>query len=82
LGDIIFYSILVSKAALYSFAMFFACSLSLVVGLGLMLLMLAVHGKAFPALPISIFLGVSFYLLMRYSMESWIQEVFIQGAYV
>ena len=82
LGDFIFYSILVSKAALYSFTTFFACSLAIIVGLGLTLLMLAVRGKALPALPISIFLGVSFYLITRYSMEPWIQEVFIQVTYV
>jgi hypothetical protein len=82
LGDFIFYSILVSKAALYSFTTFAACTLAILTGLGLTLLLLAVYGKALPALPISIFLGVVFYLISRYSMEPWIQEIFIQQGYV
>jgi presenilin-like A22 family membrane protease len=82
LGDFIFYSILVSKAALYSFTTFCACTLAILIGLALTLGILAVRGKALPALPISIFLGVAFYLLTRYSMEPWIQEIFIQRAYV
>jgi hypothetical protein len=82
LGDFIFYSILVSKAALYSFTTFAACTLAILTGLGLTLLLLAVYGKALPALPISIFLGVVFYVITRYSMEPWIQEIFIQECYV
>jgi presenilin-like A22 family membrane protease len=82
LGDFIFYSILVSKAALYSFTTFCACTVAILIGLALTLGILAVRGKALPALPLSIFLGVLFYLLTRYSMEPWIQEIFIQRAYV
>lgn len=82
LGDFIFYSILVSKAALYSSTTFFACTVAILFGLGLTLGLLALRGKALPALPISIFLGVVFYLLTRYSMQPWIQDIFIQGSYV
>lgn len=82
LGDFIFYSILVSKAAVYSYTTFAACTLVILVGLGLTLLLLAVRGKALPALPISIFLGITFYFLVRYLIQPWIQEVFIQQAYV
>eukprot|EP00540_Astrosyne_radiata_P014387 CAMPEP_0116869516 /NCGR_PEP_ID=MMETSP0418-20121206/27804_1 /TAXON_ID=1158023 /ORGANISM="Astrosyne radiata, Strain 13vi08-1A" /LENGTH=189 /DNA_ID=CAMNT_0004505623 /DNA_START=55 /DNA_END=621 /DNA_ORIENTATION=- len=71
LGDFIFYSLLVSKAAQYSFATFLACMLVILAGLGGTLLLLAVYHHALPALPISIFLGVIFYLLTRTIMEPW-----------
>jgi presenilin 1 len=81
-GDFIFYSILVSKAALYSFTTFAACMLVILAGLGATLVLLAVYGKALPALPISIFLGVSFYLLTRLFLEPWIQCVLTLPFYV
>jgi hypothetical protein len=82
LGDFIFYSILVSEAASYSFTTFCACALVVLGGLGLTLLLLAVRGKALPALPISIFLGVAFYLLTRYFIQPWVQSVLVAQAYV
>lgn len=82
LGDFIFYSILVAKAALYSWTTFSACTLSIITGLGLTLLMLAVRGHALPALPISIFLGVVFYLITRYVVEPFVEQVFIEQTYV
>lgn len=82
LGDFIFYSVLVSKAALYSWATFCASSLVILCGLGLTLLLLAWHGKALPALPISIFLGVTFYLSTRYLLQPWIEELFQNPIYV
>jgi hypothetical protein len=47
-GDFIFYSVLVSKAALYSFTSFAACMLTILFGLGSTLVLLSVHGKALP----------------------------------
>lgn len=47
-GDFIFYSVLVSKAALYSFATFASCFLVVLAGLGGTLVLLAVHKKALP----------------------------------
>jgi hypothetical protein len=82
LGDFIFYSILVSKAALYSYTTFVASTLAIVAGLGLTLLLLAMRGHALPALPISILLGVLFFLCTRYVIQPWIEEIFIQDAYV
>ena len=82
LGDFIFYSILVSKAALYSYTTFVACTCAIVAGLGLTLLLLAVYGHALPALPVSIFLGVIFYLLTRYTLEPWAEHVLTNNAYV
>ena len=82
LGDFIFYSVLVSKAALHSWATFCASTLVILCGLGLTLLLLAWHGKALPALPISIFLGITFYLSTRYLLQPWIEEVFQETFYV
>jgi hypothetical protein len=82
LGDFIFYSILVSKAALYSYTTFVICTLAVISGLGLTLLLLAVYGHALPALPISILLGVIFYLLTRYAIEPWVEDIFIARVYL
>ena len=82
LGDFIFYSILVSKAAVYSYTTFVVCTVAILAGLGLTLLLLAVYKQALPALPISIFLGIIFFLLTRYAIEPWAKEVFIQQGYV
>jgi presenilin-like A22 family membrane protease len=81
LGDFIFYSILVSKAALYGYTTFVVCTLAVLSGLGLTLLLLAVYGHALPALPISILLGVIFYLLTRYVIEPWVEAFFIFRVY-
>ncbi|KAL3670014.1 hypothetical protein V7S43_005386 [Phytophthora oleae] len=63
LGDFIFYSVLVARASLHGFDVFAACFLSILVGLGITLYLLA-HFDALPALPISLFLGIVTYLLM------------------
>jgi len=81
LGDFIFYSVLVSKASLYSFTTFAACVVGILAGLLLTLLLLAIRGKALPALPISIFFGVMFYLPTRYVLEPWVHEMFLNEWY-
>ncbi|KAL3803469.1 hypothetical protein HJC23_014017 [Cyclotella cryptica] len=82
LGDFIFYSVLVSKAAESGFAAFVACFLSILTGLGGTLVLLSVYHHALPALPISIFLGVVFYILTIYSMEPWIHAMWQVPFYV
>ena len=82
LGDFIFYSVLVAKAAQHSFATFAACILVILAGLGGTLVLLSVYHHALPALPISIFLGVFFYLVTRVFMEPWIAEVLQMPYYV
>ena len=82
LGDFIFYSVLVSKAAQYSFATFAACTLVILAGLGGTLLLLAMYHQALPALPISILLGIVTYLLTRLWMEPWIEAVLSHPYYV
>jgi len=82
LGDFIFYSVLVSKAAENSFAAFVACFISILMGLGGTLVLLAVYHKALPALPISIFLAVLFFVLTIYCMSPWIEAVWQAPFYV
>jgi presenilin 1 len=82
LGDFIFYSVLVAKAAQYSFATFAACMLVILAGLGGTLVLLSVFHHALPALPISIFLGVFFYIVTRLFMEPWIEAVLLKPYYV
>ena len=82
LGDFIFYSVLVSKAAEYSFATFAACMLVILAGLGGTLVLLSVYHHALPALPISIFMGVTFYFLTRVFVEPWIEAILDVPYYV
>lgn len=82
LGDFIFYSVLVAKAAQHSFATFAACMLVILAGLGGTLVLLAVFHHALPALPISIFLGVTFYVLTRFIIEPWIIQLMSKPYYV
>lgn len=82
LGDFIFYSVMVAKAAMYSFTTFAACMLVILSGLGGTLILLSVYHSALPALPISIFLGVIFYLLTKILIEPWIEEIMIYPLYV
>jgi presenilin 1 len=72
LGDFIFYSMLVGRAAMYDYMTVFASYLGIVAGLGITLLCLAFYQRALPALPFSIALGVLFYFLTRLVLEPFI----------
>lgn len=74
LGDFIFYSVLVGRAAMYDFMTVYACYLAIIAGLGITLFLLAFYQKALPALPVSVMLGVLFYLLTRLLLEAFIVQ--------
>lgn len=75
LGDFVFYSVLVSRAALYDTSTFAACFVSVLMGLGGTLFLLGLFKKALPALPISIFLGVAAYFMTRLVVTPLIVEL-------
>ncbi|EHA8591956.1 putative Presenilin-like protein [Cocos nucifera] len=72
LGDFVFYSVLVGRAAMYDLMTVYACYLAIISGLGCTLILLSVCRQALPALPISITLGVAFYFLTRLLMEPFV----------
>lgn len=75
LGDFVFYSVLVGRAAMYDLMTVYACYLAIVAGLGATLILLAVWQRALPALPISISLGVLFYFLARLVMDPFVLDM-------
>ena len=82
LGDFIFYSLLVSKAALAGFAPFAACFLVVVLGLVATLIILAIVEIPLPALPFSMFAGVTVYFWTQYLVAPWIAELGYSGVLV
>ncbi|XP_021732563.1 presenilin-like protein At1g08700 [Chenopodium quinoa] len=74
LGDFVFYSVLVGRAAMYDLMTVYACYLAIISGLACTLILLSVCRRALPALPISIALGVIFYFLTRLLMEPFVVQ--------
>ncbi|KAH9084099.1 hypothetical protein Ae201684P_020356 [Aphanomyces euteiches] len=77
LGDFIFYSVLVGRAAIYDFSTCVICFLCILMGLGGTLFLLSVLHKALPALPISIFLSTAFYFWARYTLTDFMSFVML-----
>ncbi|KAJ7524538.1 hypothetical protein O6H91_17G010200 [Diphasiastrum complanatum] len=75
LGDFIFYSVLVGRAAMFDLMTVYACYLAIIAGLGTTLILLAVYRRALPALPVSISLGVIFYFLTRLVLDPFIVQL-------
>jgi presenilin 1 len=73
---------MVAKAAMHSFTTFAACMLVILSGLGGTLILLSVYRSALPALPISIFLGVIFYLTTKVVIEPWAETIMTTPIYV
>lgn len=79
LGDFIFYSLLVGRAAMWSWITCAFCFIAVISGLVLTLFALSVHGKALPALPISIALGAATYFLSSRFVEPWIVQSYARA---
>lgn len=75
LGDFVFYSVLVSRAAMYDASTLAACLVAVIAGLGGTLFLLSLLRKALPALPISIGLGVLVYLATRFAVTPMLEQL-------
>jgi presenilin 1 len=82
LGDFVFYSVLVGRAAVFSYLTWTVCFLAILFGLCATLFCLGVFQKALPALPISIALGILFYFLTRFVMLPFTEEMMMSGIWI
>lgn len=82
LGDFVFYSVLVGRAAMYDIITVFACFIAIITGLFLTLVLLSVFRKALPALPFSIALGTIFFLLSKQFLVPFVLELGTAGIIV
>eukprot|EP01125_Pyxidicula_operculata_P017151 TRINITY_DN597_c5_g1_i1.p1 TRINITY_DN597_c5_g1~~TRINITY_DN597_c5_g1_i1.p1 ORF type:complete len:453 (+),score=130.76 TRINITY_DN597_c5_g1_i1:57-1415(+) len=82
LGDFVFYSVLVGRAALFDMLTVFTCFIGIVTGLFATILLLAVWKKALPALPISIALGIIFFFVTKLALLPYTTILFMAGIVV
>jgi len=82
LGDFVFYSVLVGRAALFDMLTVFTSFIGIVTGLFCTILLLALWRKALPALPISIFFGILFFFATRFFLLPFIDALVVAGVMV
>lgn len=66
LGDFVFYSVLLGRAAMFDIFTVFTCFVAILTGLFGTLILLSIFQKALPALPFSIGLAMMFFFLTRF----------------
>lgn len=77
LGDFIFYSVLVGRAALFDMLTVFTSFIGIITGLFGTILLLALWKKALPALPLSILFGVIFFFASRFLLLPFVNALTI-----
>ena len=80
LGDFVFYSVLLGRAALFDILTVFTCFVAILTGLFGTLILLSIFQKALPALPFSIALAMLFFFLTRYFLLPYV--LFVAAANV
>jgi len=78
LGDFVFYSVLTAKSAEFGFVAFISVACCILCGLCGTLILLSVYQKALPALPISIALGVTVYLIANFFISPFVDELAVE----
>lgn len=82
LGDFVFYSVLIGRAMMHDVTTVVTCFVAILTGLGLTLLLLAVHQKALPALPISIALGMVTYCVTSFLVTPMVEMLNERAAFI
>jgi len=73
---------LVSRASLFGFITFITSFVGIISGLAVTLGLLAITKRALPALPVSIALGVTFYLITRIVLAPIIAPLAIESIFL
>ncbi|KAI8335891.1 Presenilin-domain-containing protein [Chlamydoabsidia padenii] len=79
LGDFVFYSVLVARAAMYDWITTVCCTIAVLTGLTTTIFLLAIFKKALPALPISIAFGILFYFVAKTVLVPYVAAVCVFG---
>ena len=81
LGDFVFYSVLLGRAALFDMITVVTCFIAIITGLFGTLILLAIFKKALPALPFSIALGMMFFFLTRFFVVPFVLLLGANGVF-
>ncbi|KAI9094414.1 Presenilin-domain-containing protein [Phlyctochytrium arcticum] len=75
LGDFVFYSVLVGRAALFDWVTTVTCVVGVLTGLNMTIFLLVLYQKALPALPISIAFGILFYFVSSVTLTPFVNAL-------